>query len=349
MLCARRSSRRPCGFTLIELLVVIAIIAILAAMLFPVFARARESARKIQCLSNVKNVATAIQMYLTDYDRFPPREHRQDAMDKIVQWISEDRGCTSTATYRATWANPFVRWPVVLDEYVRNRDVWKCPSMKLDFSAWFIIPNYMGDWLKYLEVTHGQWVSHGGSPGGDFCGGKGLPPGWGGTITDSIAQQLGNATTENGGPNCFVQSIGTPTVPWDVKTSEVTDAAKLVVCGDGTNLCGLEFRTPYDMLLELCSLWCGADHDACPMSVPCSIDSDEIDRFWSDVSWQRQYTRHLGGSNVGFADGHASWWVYQALINAAPFCGQDPVSGACCVVVKTDRPLRGFCPLYSEF
>ena len=44
------------GFTLIELLVVIAIIAILAAMLFPVFARARESARKIQCLSNVKNI-----------------------------------------------------------------------------------------------------------------------------------------------------------------------------------------------------------------------------------------------------------------------------------------------------
>src|SRR5512137_1788828 len=64
--------RRTRGFTLIELLVVIAIIAILAAMLFPVFARARESARKIQCLSNVKNIAMAFQMYLQDYDRFPP-------------------------------------------------------------------------------------------------------------------------------------------------------------------------------------------------------------------------------------------------------------------------------------
>jgi len=65
-------ARRRQGFTLIELLVVIAIIGILAAMLFPVFARARESARKTQCLSNVKNLALAFQMYLTDYDKLLP-------------------------------------------------------------------------------------------------------------------------------------------------------------------------------------------------------------------------------------------------------------------------------------
>src|SRR5512137_1095352 len=72
--------RQKKGFTLIELLVVIAIIAILAAMLFPVFARARESARKIQCLSNVKNIAIAFQMYLSDYDRMAPAEHRADVV-----------------------------------------------------------------------------------------------------------------------------------------------------------------------------------------------------------------------------------------------------------------------------
>jgi len=75
------STRRRKGFTLIELLVVIAIIAILAAMLFPVFARARESARKIQCLANVKNIATAIQMYFTDYDKLMPTEHGQAAIE----------------------------------------------------------------------------------------------------------------------------------------------------------------------------------------------------------------------------------------------------------------------------
>jgi len=56
------------GFTLIELLVVIAIIAILAAILFPVFARAREKARQTSCLSNCKEIALALKMYMSDYD-----------------------------------------------------------------------------------------------------------------------------------------------------------------------------------------------------------------------------------------------------------------------------------------
>jgi len=98
-------TRRRSGFTLIELLVVIAIMAILAAMLFPVFARARESARKIQCLSNVRNIATAVQMYLSDYDRFPPTEHRQEVLDAVKAWTAEDRGCDG-ATHHTDWAPP---------------------------------------------------------------------------------------------------------------------------------------------------------------------------------------------------------------------------------------------------
>src|SRR5947199_9893970 len=68
----RRDRTKPPGFTLIELLVVIAIIAILAAILFPVFAQAREKARQTTCLSNQKQLGTAMSMYLQDYDeRFP--------------------------------------------------------------------------------------------------------------------------------------------------------------------------------------------------------------------------------------------------------------------------------------
>jgi prepilin-type N-terminal cleavage/methylation domain-containing protein len=60
------------GFTLIEILVTIAIIAILAAILFPVFARARENARRTSCLSNIKQIATALVMYTQDYDEMLP-------------------------------------------------------------------------------------------------------------------------------------------------------------------------------------------------------------------------------------------------------------------------------------
>jgi prepilin-type N-terminal cleavage/methylation domain-containing protein len=68
--------RAPKGFTLIELLVVIAIIAILAAILFPVFAQARDKARAASCLSNNKQIGLAVAMYLQDYDNTYPRSAR---------------------------------------------------------------------------------------------------------------------------------------------------------------------------------------------------------------------------------------------------------------------------------
>ena len=68
----RTPKRSSLGFTLIELLVVIAIIAILAAILFPVFAQAREKARAISCLSNVKQTSLGATMYVQDYDEYFP-------------------------------------------------------------------------------------------------------------------------------------------------------------------------------------------------------------------------------------------------------------------------------------
>jgi prepilin-type N-terminal cleavage/methylation domain-containing protein len=88
-------SRRN-GFTLIELLVVIAIIAILAAILFPVFAQAREAARKTSCLSNTKQVGLAVMMYVQDYDEtFAPNLYTQGAkaytyIDLHVPYMKND-------------------------------------------------------------------------------------------------------------------------------------------------------------------------------------------------------------------------------------------------------------------
>ena len=90
------------GFTLIELLVVIAIIAILAAILFPVFAKVREKARQTSCLSNEKQIGLALMQYVQDFDeKYPAREYNNDAAQS---------------------------WRVVVFPYVKAKGVFSCPS-----------------------------------------------------------------------------------------------------------------------------------------------------------------------------------------------------------------------------
>jgi len=81
-----RNSTKRSGFTLIELLVVIAIIAILAAILFPVFAQAREKARQISCLSNLKQMGLGAMMYVQDYDESFPLSKELDNTNTNVDW-----------------------------------------------------------------------------------------------------------------------------------------------------------------------------------------------------------------------------------------------------------------------
>ena len=99
------------GFTLIELLVVIAIIAILAAILFPVFARAREKARQASCTSNVKQIMLGVIMYAQDYDEMLPGRRK---------------GTVGTPTFNcgANWA----LWPELITPYVKNTQLFICPS-----------------------------------------------------------------------------------------------------------------------------------------------------------------------------------------------------------------------------
>src|SRR5690242_16998146 len=114
----RRRLKR--GFTLIELLVVIAIIAILAAILFPVFAQAREAARKASCMSNENQMGKATMMYTQDYDgAYYP--HRHNCGTDCNSLLPQFPQMTATARNIELWIN-------LLQPYTKNLNVWRCPS-----------------------------------------------------------------------------------------------------------------------------------------------------------------------------------------------------------------------------
>jgi len=333
------NKKRGSGFTLIELLVVIAIIGILAAMVFPVFARARESARKAVCLSNVKNIALAVQMYLADNnDTFPPSEHRQEVVDYFFTAPGGGDECRigeagERVQWKANLANPYLRWAIVFDEYVKNREVWQCPSAKVYQAAGFIYGQ--SDWLEYLKVNEGNW---GDATDMGPCGGYlNFPAGWGGQVTDSVLQQR-TANIDSlfgsgeGSQGVFVQNIGSGEQNFhDRKLVEFQDVAHVPVCadsgmsGDWLSIANIAYP---DICCAECAgiapfawVWGGyaAGINDCPTGEWCPecYEMHACNVWWTadgfDEDAMKASTRHLGGSNIGWADGHASWIAAQTL------------------------------------
>jgi prepilin-type N-terminal cleavage/methylation domain-containing protein/prepilin-type processing-associated H-X9-DG protein len=157
MYIIRRVSRPERGFTLIELLVVIAIIAILAAILFPVFARAREAARATSCRSNLKQIGTAMAMYNQDFDeQLVPCYMYYDSAQNILAW-----------------------YPDLINPYAKNANIFVCPSDTVRTTNWKRgwLPAGTGPGFQNLRYSYA---------GND--GMVGMPGGWFGFTGTSMAQ-----------------------------------------------------------------------------------------------------------------------------------------------------------------
>lgn len=133
---------RKRGFTLIELLIVIAIIAILAAILFPVFGRVKESGRRSKCLGNLRQIGTALALYADDYkDRYPPA--------RLMHWPFGDWN-----DGHPTYGNGYLGFRA-LDPYIKSEKVFVCPSNRFFKSPPYWKPGaywagycYWGNYLR---------------------------------------------------------------------------------------------------------------------------------------------------------------------------------------------------------
>jgi prepilin-type N-terminal cleavage/methylation domain-containing protein/prepilin-type processing-associated H-X9-DG protein len=129
----QRTRRKPHAFTLIELLVVIAIIAILAAILFPVFAQAREKARQATCQSNLKQVGLGFNMYAQDYDENLPYNYHYDKVRARLWWWEDD-----------------------IQPYTKNYKIFVCPSAdpKIVYTYGRDQPDFSAVWPNPLTTTY---------------------------------------------------------------------------------------------------------------------------------------------------------------------------------------------------
>jgi prepilin-type N-terminal cleavage/methylation domain-containing protein/prepilin-type processing-associated H-X9-DG protein len=226
-------SKRTKGFTLIELLVVIAIIAILAAILFPVFAQAREKARSSSCQSNLKQIMTAFLMYAQDYD---------------------ERAVIATTPCWGGSNESKINYPARLQPYIKNWALFACPSFSSGQCSNGSIPHF---WVNY-------WISQGVNPP-DFV------------LSYGYHEGISNAC---GGGNM-------------AKTASWEHPAELVLFGDSRGL-----YTPWCEYQNILTRLAYANECAVQCNPTRMLD---------------QNTRHTGGSNLAFADGHVKWMRAQAI------------------------------------
>jgi prepilin-type N-terminal cleavage/methylation domain-containing protein/prepilin-type processing-associated H-X9-DG protein len=282
-----KNQKKKLAFTLIELLVVIAIIAILAAILFPVFAQAREKARAISCLSNQKQVMLAALMYVQDYDETFPLA----LYDGVTP--SDTYGGGSTADEAGTYT-----WARLIEPYFKTWQILTCPDGGADGGVWsggnlswyynfMYFPNigYNYAYLSPWQVTNGA------------CEGSA-----------SVALAAVNR------PANIIAFTDTSTSDADPKCASTTGCAAGTVVGASTNLTYFMVNAP-----DAWPKWL-------PSPTVCVV-GDPLHGGWDWTSTPQgnpdflgfAAPRHTAGANLAFVDGHAKFEHFQTMASGTNF------------------------------
>jgi len=309
------------GFTLIELLVVIAIIGILASMVFPVFARARETARKATCLANTKQLGLALIMYCEDYNGTLPMTYYYQNGASSKPWkdpMGLDRG-------------GYVQWSGMIQDYVRNNQVFVCPSDAVDgwaptvFSTPPVNPPSGQESLSQSE----SWLAE-----GDYS-----------YINDIQVPRLSYTTNELLMPRLKYAGIPQQVVKLDliddavntIVLTEYADTIESILDSSPTGGDAVKSHRPANAVAHADGTVFDGEHypystyetdhvnHGAVCALPYDIAKEEIELAKTETGYGHHHIcyiddeRHLGGTNYVFADGHAGWMKLERTLDPDKF------------------------------
>jgi prepilin-type N-terminal cleavage/methylation domain-containing protein/prepilin-type processing-associated H-X9-DG protein len=289
---------RKTGFTLIELLVVIAIIAILAAILFPVFAQAREKARSISCLSNMKQIGLGMYMYTEDYDEKLPSVFALEACVNMANFAGNPGNLCAVAGDNGLGPVPF---DVQVQPYIKNDQIWACPSDSspdtwTDAAAPVFDGNYIG---KHMRRSYGYV---------------------GNVFTTQYSTANAGASDPNTGMSAWGNGNALAAFDQPADTVAIVESWGI---DDSNESDTFYLNGPWGSMFTNCDNWKIAGRN-----VPAQGPADHFypceTGAWPDFNDPNKHPLkgHTGAANYVFADGHAKlkqyaqarsndWWIYK--------------------------------------